>query len=204
MPRPKLIRQNEFPYHVTTRTNNKVPFPLPMYQVWDLAKQSLTYARKNVNVEINCFILMNNHYHLLITTPDENLDKFMMYFNLKFSKLISKNAKVINHKFSNRYKWTIVSNHEYLQNVYRYIYQNPLRANLVEKCIDYPYSSLYFTSFEGRLLNYRPHFKYADEVSYYEQMFSSNLYKIISTSMRRSVFKIPLNISKHDHNILKS
>lgn len=204
MPRPKLIRQNEFPYHVTSRTNNKVPFPLPMYHVWDLAKQSLVYARKNVDVEINCFVLMNNHYHLLITTPNENLDKFMMYFNLKLSKLISKNAKVINHKFSNRYKWTIVSDQEYLQNVYRYIYQNPIRANIVEKCIEYPYSSLHFTNFESRLLNYRPHFKYADEVSFYEQRFSSNLTNIISTSMKRSVFRIPLSVSTHDHKMLKS
>ncbi len=204
MPRPKLIRQSKYPYHVTSRTNNKVPFPLPLYHVWDIAKQALIYARERVDVEVNCFVLMNNHYHLLITTPDENIDKFMMLFNHRLSKSIAKYSKVINHKFSNRYKWSIVQDNNYLQNVYRYIYQNPLRAGIVDRCISYPYSSLHFTNFEGRLINFKPHFRYTDEVSFYEKQFCSNASNIMKRSLKRSYFNIPNGISSHERKVLES
>ena len=108
MPKKKLIRQGDFPYHVTTRNNNRDWFSIPMNEVWHICKESLIYAQEKEKVQINCFVLMSNHYHLLLTTPDENIDRFMMHFNWRISYLISLRTSRINHKFSNRYKWSIV------------------------------------------------------------------------------------------------
>lgn len=204
MARKKLIRQNQFPYHVTTRTNNKTWFQIPIFEVWDICKDSLIYALKQEPVVIHCFVLMGNHYHLLISTPSENIDKFMKLFNLKLSLLISKKSGVINHKFSNRYGWTIVNNHSYLLNVYRYIYQNPVRAGLVKGSFDYPYSSLHFSSYESRLFCHKPHFHYKREKYWIERRYGEDFDRIIRNSLSRQTFQTNNRISVFHKKILEN
>lgn len=189
MPRKKLIRQSEYPYHVTTRNNNRDWFNIPVYEVWNICKEALIYSLEREKVEINCFILMSNHYHLLVTTPDNNIDRFMKHFNWRISYLISLRTKFINHKFSNRYKWSIVSDHNYLLHVYRYIYQNPIRAGICENCSSYPYSSLHFTNYEGSIFNYKPHVLYADSKELFERRFESDFDSCIRNALKRSEFK---------------
>ncbi len=174
MPRRKLIRQNIFPYHVVTRTNNKDWFRIPLCDVWDICKESLHYSQAKRPAVINCFVLMSNHYHLLITTPNEDIDEFMQFFNLRLSRLISIKSGAINQKFSNRYKWSIVDKENYLMNVYRYIYQNPVRAKITLTCDSYPYSSLKFSGFEAKLFNYKPHLKYATDKDWIEEKLVKN------------------------------
>lgn len=195
MPKKKLIRQNVYPYHVITRNNNRDWFNIPIYEVWDICKESLIYALEREKVEINCFVLMSNHYHLLLTTPHENIDRFMMHFNWRISFMISNRINVINHKFSNRYKWSIVSKQSYLFNVYRYIYQNPIRAGICDECKDYPYSSLHFSNFEAELFNYRPHLNYSDSKHLIEKRFDSEFDNCIRNSLKRSYFKPKQKIS---------
>ncbi len=204
MPRRKLIRQNAFPYHVTTRTNNKDWFRIPLCDVWDICKEALIYSQRKRRVLVHCFVLMGNHYHLLVTTPDSNIDEFMRFFNLKLSQLISKEAGVINHKFSNRYKWTIVDNQRYLKHVYRYIYQNPVRANLVIDPMDYPYSSLHFSRFESKFLNHKPHFRYHKDKAWFEERLSNEFNKILRLGLTHKSFTPPKRISTFNQKLLNS
>ncbi len=190
MARRKLIRQKEFPYHVTSRTNQKTWFAIPIFEVWDFCKESLRYATSKKPVITHCFVLMGNHYHLLISTPDENIDEFMMLFNRKLSNLINAKTGLINHKFSNRYKWTIVENESYLLNVYRYIYQNPVRAGISANCKSYPYSSLYFSRWESQQFNYRPHIIYSKEKSWLERRQGEDFDKVIRTNLTKQHFRL--------------
>lgn len=144
MPRKPLIRNNIYPYHVTSRSNNKEWFQLPMESVWNIAKSSLLHAHFKFPVDIICFVLMSNHYHLLVRTPNSDLDKFMYEFNKEFSLQLREKTKRINKMFGGRYKWTLIKSHKYLANCYRYIYQNPLRANITNLCENYPYSTLFY------------------------------------------------------------
>ena len=73
MPRKKLIRTDQFPYHVTTRTNNKNWFSLPLEETWNICLRSLHKANKLNKVNLHAFVLMKNHYHLLLETPEANL-----------------------------------------------------------------------------------------------------------------------------------
>ncbi|MBF0300345.1 MAG: hypothetical protein HQK51_16620 [Oligoflexia bacterium] len=43
--------------------------------------------------------------------------------------------------FGPRYHWSIIKYQSYYINIYRYIFQNPMRANIVEDGFKYPYSS---------------------------------------------------------------
>ena len=190
MPRRKLIRQNEFPYHVTTRTNNKSWFNIPIFEVWDICKLALIRAQKAKPCILHCFVLMGNHYHMLITTPESNIDEFMFYFNKGLSDLINKHTGVINHKFSNRYSWCIVENESYLHNVYRYIYQNPVRANITKDCFSYPYSSLHFTRFESKILKHNEHYNYSKEKLFFEKKYGSTFDILIRNSLKKKTFKV--------------
>lgn len=190
MARKSIVRQNQFPYHVYIRTNNKDWFNLPMYQVWDLCYECLLYAIKNRPVVLHAFVLMSNHYHLIISTPNSNLDQFMEYFNRRLSQRINKESNFKNHKFSNGYKWSIVDTEKYIYSVYRYVYQNPVKANLCKLCLDYPYSSLRFSPSQIRKLKIRPHLNYFQHRAWFEKGQSSEVNKVIKTGLSKPFFKI--------------
>lgn len=202
MPRRKLIRQNQFPYHVMSRTNHKDWFKIPLYEVWDICKEAYEYAFKKHPVILHCFVLMGNHYHMLITTPNSDIDKFIQKFNHRLSILITKHSGVINHKFSNRYKWTIVNNQNYLLNVYRYIYQNPVRAGITKECFHYPYSSLHFSRYEAKKFNLKPHIRYSKEKYWIERNFGAQFVNTIRNSLRRERFRVVRDTQKYHKSIL--
>lgn len=192
MPRKNLIRSAEFYYHVTCRSNNREWFALPLEVVWQFAKISLHMAQKKYEVEISQFVLMNNHYHLLIKTPDQNIDKYMYEFNKNFSLRIREKSNRINKVFGSRYKWSLVKNDQYLWMVYKYIYQNPLRAKIVESCEEYPYSTL---NLEVRQENHQFSFKFKSLLNDFitlkeiNDTYSSEQQNEIKKGMMKTEFK---------------
>jgi putative transposase len=150
MPRKPLIRNSIYPYHVTSRSNNKEWFDLPLSQVWNICLNSLKHANSRHPVDIISFVLMSNHYHLLIKTPDENLDLFMYELNKMISLSMRVKTKRINKIFGGRYKWCMIQSNRYFANCYRYVYQNPMRANLVDRCEEYPYSTLSYKHYKKK------------------------------------------------------
>ena len=142
MPRTKLIRSDLYPYHITSRSNNKDWFYIPIQDVWGYANELLTSGESQFGVQVRAFVLMNNHYHLCLHTPKANIDDFMYYFNKTLSRKISRQACRINRIFGAPYRWNLIKNDAYYHHVLRYIYQNPVRAGLVKNCEDYLYSDL--------------------------------------------------------------
>lgn len=142
MPRPLLIRSETHPYHVTSRSNNKEFFPIPMNDVWEIMMKQLHHEVKEKSLCVHAFVLMNNHFHLLCHTPEGNLDQIMQRFLRTTSVLINCKSQTINHLWGGRYKWSLIESQTYYYQVYRYIYQNPLRAGLCRRVEDYPYSTL--------------------------------------------------------------
>lgn len=113
-----------------------------MPDMWELAQESLQEAMAVHRVEVISFVLMGNHYHMLLLTPESNLDNFMYEFNKRFALKIKKRTGLINRIFGGRYKWCLIQSQHYLINCYKYVYQNPVRAGLVQSCEDYPFSTL--------------------------------------------------------------
>lgn len=144
MPRRSLIRHPFFPYHVTIRCNNKEWFDVPMPKVWEFCQYSLSLAFKKYPIRLHAFVLMTNHYHMLLSTPDSNLDKFMFEFNRTLSKLLRKQTGRINRIFGDRYHWCLIEKKQYWQNCLRYVYENPLRAGLESDLGHYPFSTFYY------------------------------------------------------------
>ncbi len=144
MPRPHLLRTSDYPYHVFARSNNKEWFSLPIEKVWWIFMHKLAKVQQNLDLKIHCFVLMANHFHMLVSTPQENLDRIMEWLLRETSKAINDRSERMNHIFGGPYKWTSIQDSVHYNFAFRYLAQNPTKAGLVSRVEDYPFSTLYY------------------------------------------------------------
>ena len=141
MPRRKIEYTSEYPYHVFARSNNKENFYLSADEIWYLFINHLSELKSRFGCEIYAFVLMSNHYHLLIKTSEQyDLGQIMHWFQMSISRCINSRAERINHVFGGPYQCSQIKNNNSFLNVFKYIYRNPTRANLCENVEDYKYS----------------------------------------------------------------
>lgn len=138
----RLNRSNHFPYHVCSRTNNKVPFALDMSDMWLIFSYANYMATSVHGAQIHAFVMMNNHFHLVVSTPFGNLDQVMQYYLSGVTRFVNRKLKRRNHYFGGRYRRSLITSALYYRNVVRYCYQNPIRAGAVNRVEEYDYSSL--------------------------------------------------------------
>lgn len=87
------------------------------------------------------YVIMGNHYHLMIRISQAPLKDIMHRINNKFSRYYNRRYKRTGHVFENRYKGILVVDDRYLLSLLRYIHQNPVTAHMCEKIEAYPWSS---------------------------------------------------------------
>jgi len=87
------------------------------------------------------YVLMDNHYHMIIQTLDKKLQEIMHQINNKYSKYFNGKYKRIGHVFQGRYKAVLVQDERYMLKLLRYVHQNPVRAGICKKVEDYKWSS---------------------------------------------------------------
>src|SRR3989344_3689465 len=90
---------------------------------------------------IYCFCLMPNHFHLLIQTQEDPLGSVMKSLQTAYGVYFNHKYERVGPVFSGRYKSIICQKDEYLLQVSKYIHLNPVKAGLVKRPADYPYSS---------------------------------------------------------------
>jgi hypothetical protein len=76
---------------------------------------------------------MNNHYHLIIETPDGNLSAGMRQLNGVYTQTFNKRHKRVGHLFQGRYKAILIQKDSHLLEVSRYVVLNPVRAKAAER-----------------------------------------------------------------------
>jgi len=114
-----------------------------MRRVWEIFCDQLWVTQILYSLEIHAFTLMSNHFHLLATTPQKNLDEIMMYCLTETSRRINLELKKQGRVFGGRYKWSVISSSEYFYKAVQYVYQNPLKAGVVTRAEDYKWSTLH-------------------------------------------------------------
>jgi REP element-mobilizing transposase RayT len=144
MARPLRIEFKGAIYHVTARGNERrnIYFDKTDYNKF-LAY--LAETKKKFGILIHCYVLMSNHFHLLIETPKANLSKAMHYINTSYTTYINKKRNRSGHLFQGRYKAIVVDKDSYLSEVSRYLHLNPVRAGNVHLPEEYLFSS--YTSY---------------------------------------------------------
>ncbi len=87
------------------------------------------------------YCLMDNHYHLLIETPEPNLVVGMRRINGVYTQAFNRRHRRVGHLLQGRYKAIVVDKNAYLQELCRYIVLNPVRAKAVKRVDQWEWSS---------------------------------------------------------------
>jgi len=140
MARPLRIEFAGALYHITSRGNAREN----IYQDNSDRDSFLELLYKtNMRHDWIChaYCLMSNHYHLLIETRKPTLSKGMKYLNGSYTQRYNRRHQRIGHVFQGRYKSILIEKESYLRELSRYIVLNPVRARMVRKVVDWPWSS---------------------------------------------------------------
>ncbi len=140
MARPLRILYAGAFYHVTARGNEKKT----------IFKHDADYERflsymeavvERYGAVIHAYCLMDNHYHVVIQTPRANLSEVMQYLNGSYTTYINTKRQRVGHLLQGRYKAILIDADAYAMEVSRYVHMNPVRAGMVSKPAEYPWSS---------------------------------------------------------------
>ena len=144
MPRKVLIRDPSLPYHVVNQCDNREPFPASLSVLWGQFCEALWEANVFLGARIHSFVLMPNHYHLLIGCPERDLGEVMRWVGRSVTEKHNRSEDRCGHLFRGRYRWSLIRNEIYLSHAYKYVYRNPVRAGLCNRVEQWPYSTLQF------------------------------------------------------------
>ena len=87
------------------------------------------------------YCLMDNHYHLLVETPQPNLSRGMRQLNGVYTQRFNRSHGRVGHVFQGRFKGIAIEKENHLLEVCRYIVLNPVRAGMVEDPRQWRWSS---------------------------------------------------------------
>jgi REP element-mobilizing transposase RayT len=140
MVRPLRIQYPGAVYHVISRGNERKRI------VRDNAdrEQRLDWLRRAVEIygwHLHAFVLMTNHEHLFVETPQANLSAGMQYLNGSYTSYFNRRHRRAGHLFQGRYKGHLVEEEGYFLEISRYIHLNPVRAKMVASPEQYHWSS---------------------------------------------------------------
>ena len=133
----------EFPgaiYHVTSRGNAQSPIFIDD-EDRVLFQTCLGEVVARYSWLCHAYCLMDNHYHLLIETPDGNLSLGMRQLNGVYTQRFNRRHGRVGHVFQGRFKAIVVDRDSYLLELCRYVVLNPIRAGMVEQIEHYAWSS---------------------------------------------------------------
>ena len=105
--------------------------------------ETLEEAHQQFHAIIHAYCLLDNHYHLLLETPDANLSRIMRHINGVYTQRYNRFKKTDGPLFRGRYKAILVDEDSYLLSLSRYIHRNPIETKkpIVKQLRNYPWSS---------------------------------------------------------------
>ncbi len=145
MAKRNTFQDDRCPYHVVGRTVDRECFLASLQDVFNLFQIHLTYCSLIFNIRINGFVLMANHFHLLVTDPNGKIIPAIDYLIDQVEKTL-KNLENRNKPvfFEKPIHIDQIKNRTHLQFVYKYLYRNPIEAKICSRAEQYPFSTLPF------------------------------------------------------------
>lgn len=140
MARPLRIEYPGALYHVISRGSEKK-------EIFKDNRDRVKYLElleeccERFGIFLYCYVLMSNHYHLLLETPQGDLSKVMHWLNVCYVSYFNYRHKRSGPLLQGRYKAILVDKELYLLELTRYIHLNPYRAGMVKDPADYRWST---------------------------------------------------------------
>jgi putative transposase len=149
MARPLRIEFEEALYHITARGNRRERI---FASDADHARFLEIVARSlpRFGVEVHAYVLLPNHFHLLVKTRRANLSRWMHLVMVTYTISFNRRHDKVGHLFQGRYKSLLVEGGSYLLGLSRYLHLNPVRGKMLgtgnprerrERLRKYPWSS---------------------------------------------------------------
>ena len=140
MARPLRVEFDGAIYHVTSRGNARED----IFDDDGDRKMFLEVLGKVVNRFnwlCHAYCLMDNHYHMVIETPQANLSKGMRQLNGLYTQVYNRRHRTVGHLFQGRYKAVLIQKESHLLEVCRYVVLNPVRAKATQRVEQWKWSS---------------------------------------------------------------
>jgi len=140
MSRPLRLEYPGSLWHITARGNNRQL----IYS--DDADRRFFLKLLGESVErfgwiLTAYVLMSNHYHLVVQLVDRTLSRGMKWLNGRYASYFNSKHSRVGHLFQGRFKGILVDKEAYSLEVLRYVALNPVRANMIRTPDDYEWSS---------------------------------------------------------------
>ncbi len=116
--------------------------------------RTLGQACEKCGWEVHAWVLMANHFHFIIHTPQGHLVEGMKWFMNTYTRRLNSRHRLWGRVFGDRYKSSLIEppdysgSTDYLRTVISYVHLNPVRARLIERgdkgwdWLQYPWNSL--------------------------------------------------------------
>jgi REP element-mobilizing transposase RayT len=144
MARRKRLYYDHAVYHTSIRGNNR-------QAVLKTDKDKLAFLatlskfKERFDFKLYAFVLMDNHAHLVVETNQiANISKIMQAITLSYSQKFRHKYHYSGYVWQGRFKSNLIEEDRYILKCIEYIHNNPMRAKIVERLKDYPWSSYHF------------------------------------------------------------
>jgi REP element-mobilizing transposase RayT len=140
MARPLRLHIPGAIYHIMSRGNARQDIFLDDTDYrYFLERLSITSGRFRARCHAYC--LMRNHFHLMVRAGELPVWRMMHQLNSSVSQRFNRRHQRIGHVLQGRYKALVIDGDDYFRRALRYIARNPVRACLVQRAADWPWSS---------------------------------------------------------------
>jgi REP element-mobilizing transposase RayT len=132
MARKARIQYKGASYHVVNRGN----YRRELFESVGAAQAFLKALEATVmrfGWVLHAYVLMRNHYHLVITTPHGNLVDGMHWLQGTYATRFNRYRNEQGHLFQGRYHAGLLEEEEVMAHVVDYVHLNPVRAKLIAK-----------------------------------------------------------------------
>jgi len=131
MARPLRLDHAGAVWHVTSRGNERREV-FRDDEDRELFLRVLARVVKACRWRLHAWVLMGNHYHLLLETPDAMLSRGMRQLNGVYTQRFNRRHRRVGHLFQGRFKAILVEKESHLLELARYVVLNPVRAGLTK------------------------------------------------------------------------
>jgi REP-associated tyrosine transposase len=140
MPRPPRLQVAGGLFHITTRSSAWRAI-LPDDNARATCLQLVRRACARFNWDCHAYCVMTTHYHLLMTTREENLSRGMQWLNSLYAAIFNETRPSHGHVFGARFTSVHVTSDAHLLHLISYIAMNPVGAGACARPEDWKFSS---------------------------------------------------------------